>query len=452
MQSLHEAVARVVRFRVSYHVWKWYYVSHMQRRKSESVESWRARQKAYEDARKADPAKHAKRNADRRARYVPRPPRGPSDPVPAVPPMHEGHELAGVSTLTNEEGEVSATWNKTRVAGADVPPVAIPESFLLRRTSVMQGGDGSTKVQWSSYDQAAVDRWESVKVAVAAHCAEHVQAKPLRLLPSAVRDDDLITLYPIGDPHIGMLAWAKEVGEHFDVRIAQHELCECFRQLVERAPASAECIITELGDFWHAENDRQQTPRGGNKLDVDGRTGKVGEIGLAILDTIIDTALAKHARVRFRCVPGNHDPNLGQWLPEIMRRTYRNEPRVIVEDGFNRYQYDAFGRNIFGWAHGDGAKVDALESIMLADEPARCGAARFRYWHTGHRHHWETKEFRTCVVETHRTLAGRDAWHHGEGYRSGRALKATAYHREWGLDSSWVVGVERVRAALGKAA
>src|SRR5579875_2253484 len=246
----------------------------------------------------------------------------------------------------------------------------------------------------------------------------------------------------------GMLAWASEVGESFDLRIAERELCECMAQLVARSPAASEAIVCNLGDFWHAQDDKQTTPKSGNKLDVDGRFGKVGQVGLAIMRTLVDCALTKHERVRVRSIPGNHDPLAALWLPLYLRAVYEREPRVIVEDGFNPYQYDAFGRVLLGWAHGDGAKLEDLGQIMAADEPEKWGAAKFRYFHVGHVHHWSQKELRGIFVETHRTLAGRDAWHHHSGYRSGRALKAVAYHRRYGLDSVAVVGIERVRDAL----
>jgi hypothetical protein len=220
------------------------------------------------------------------------------------------------------------------------------------------------------------------------------------------------------------------------------------RQLVARSPASAEAIVTNLGDFWHAQDDNQRTPKGGNKLDVDGRAGKVGRVGLRIFQTLVDAALTKHARVRVRSIPGNHDPQSSFWLPLYLKAVYANDPRVTVEDGVNPYQFDVFGRVLLGWAHGDGAKLESLGEIMATDEPEKWGASAFRYWNTGHVHHWSQKELRGCFVDTHRTLAGRDAWSHHSGYRAGRALKAVAYHRLYGLDSVAVVGIERVRSAL----
>lgn len=391
------------------------------------------------------------RDRDRRAAkvagtYVPKPPRGPTTKPHYIP---DGHELGGVSRLTNRDGDVTSEWSKTRVAGAEQSPTDVPESFLLDSTSVMQRGDGSTVVQWSSYSARAVARWDAIKDAVTKHVTEYVRPIKPVAAPTAT-DDDRIVTYPLGDPHIGMLAWMNEVGESFDLRIAERELCECMSQLVARSPSTTEAIVVNLGDFWHSQDDNQRTPRGGNKLDVDGRAGKVGRVGLSILRRIVDACLTKHARVRVRSIPGNHDPQSSFWIPLWLKAVYSKEPRVIVEDGFNPYQYDVFGDTLLGWAHGDGAKLEALGEIMATDEPERWGAAKFRYWNTGHIHHWSQKELRGCVVDTHRTLAGRDAWHHHSGYRSGRALKSMTYHRLYGLDSMAVVGVERVRAALTK--
>lgn len=245
--------------------------------------------------------------------YVPRPLRGPATKPHYVP---DGHELGGVSRLSDAAGQTLQEWSKTRVAGADKPPVAIPASFLLDRASVMKRGDGSTVVEWASYKHDAVERWESIKEAIVEHIATYVRpAEPI--VAPTMTDDDRITLYPIGDPHIGMLAWAEEVGENFDLGMAERELCECLRQLVARSPATSEAIVANLGDFWHAENDQQRTQRSGNKLDVDGRAGKVARVGLRILRTIIDTALTKHAKVRVRSIPGNHDLSTALWATLI---------------------------------------------------------------------------------------------------------------------------------------
>lgn len=375
------------------------------------------------------------------------PPRGPQDKPHYIP---EGHELGGVSRLTGPSGELLEEWSKTRVAGAEKLPTEIPPSFLLDGTSLMKRGDGTTVVQWERWQQQRVEQWQAMRAAIVEHVATYVRPAPsVPERPVYQYEPDLITLYPIGDPHIGMLAWGHEVGGiSFDLKIAQAELQECMRQLVARSPDSERAIVTNLGDFFHAENDKQVTPQHGNKVDVDGRAGKVARVGLAILQTVIDTALTKHGHVTVRNIPGNHDPNASLWIPIYLGAYYRDEPRVTIEDAVNPYQYDRFGKNLFGWAHGDGCKIDDLPSIMAADVPKLWGETEHHVVHSGHVHHWQEKEFRACVVYTHRTLAPKDAWHNLNGYRSGQALKSLTYHREYGLDSIAIVGIERVRAAL----
>jgi hypothetical protein len=376
--------------------------------------------------------------------YVPHPPRGPKEEPHYIP---KGHELGGVSRLTDANGATKAEWSKTRVAGAENPPVAVPESFHATRTSVMRRGDGSTVAQWTSYEQASADRFDAIKTAIAEHIAEYVRPVAPIEAPT-VTDADRLVVYPLGDPHIGMLAWAAEVGESFDLAIAERELCECMKQLVARSPASEDAIVCNLGDFWHAQDDNQRTPKSGHKLDVDGRAGKVGRVGLRILRTIVDSALSRHKRVRVRSLPGNHDVTASLWLPLYLQAVYENEPRVTIEDAFNPYQYDVFGKNLLGWAHGDGAKLEDLGEVMATDQPELWGRTSHREWHCGHRHSENVRELRGCVVRTHRTLAGRDAWTHHSGYRSGRSLQALSYDRLFGLDSTVTVGIERVRAAL----
>jgi hypothetical protein len=42
------------------------------------------------------------------------------------------------------------------------------------------------------------------------------------------------------------------------------------------------------------------------------------------------------------------------------------------------------------------------------------------------------KEYRGGVVEYFRTLAARDAWHAGQGYRAGRDMRLIVMHKDYG--------------------
>jgi hypothetical protein len=415
----------------------------MSRRVTEMTEDQRRREREKHNAARATRARELNPGLPP---YEPRTPRGPSGERGAEPYIPEGHELHGVSDLTDAGGKTERRWNKTRKAPGKPSP--LPPGFdLPHRISRFTANDGGVHGQWSSYRVNEGERAAVLLQVIRDHVESLVQPLPPLTAPENCTDD-LLTIYPLGDPHIGMLAWAKEVGEHFDVKIATRELTQCVRNLVARAPASKRAIVTNLGDFFHAQDNKQVTPHGGNKLDVDGRFGKVARCGLDMMVGLVEAALQKHEHVTLRNVPGNHDEGACFWIAETLRREFKHEPRVTVEDAFSPYQFDMFGRVLLGWAHTDGAKPLQLGGLMATDAPEMWGATRFRYWHGGHVHHLSKTEIPGCVVETHRTLAGKDAWHNWRGYRAGRSLQAITYHREWGEDSRITEGIERVRAAI----
>jgi len=373
-----------------------------------------------------------------------RPPRGPSQ-KPAIP---EGHELSGVSTLTDANGGLKAEWAKTRVAG-DPEPAPPPPDFALRRLSTMQRGDGSEVIRWASYDREAADRFAAWERAVAGLVAT-VPAAVAVASPDHT-DADTLTVYPLGDPHIGMLAWSPEVGADFDSTIAVRDLSAAMALLVDGAPASERATIVNLGDYFHADDDSQRTPQSGHKLDVDTRRAKIFEAGLVCFRGMIDRALTKHRAVRVVNIPGNHDPNSAFVIASVLRAWYRDEPRVDVDPATSQFAYDRHGLNLIGYCHGPGAgqRHERLAGVMSTDQARAWGETEFRVWHTGDVHHLSRKEFPGVVVETHRTLATRDAWHHRSGYRSGQSLETITYHREFGEVARARVTLRRVREGKG---
>lgn len=383
------------------------------------------------------------RKAGRLPSKAPRPPRGPST-APAIP---EGHELAGVSTLTDDTGATKAAWNKTRVAGADAPPTAVPDTHLVKRTATLQRGDGSTVAQWVTTAADEVARETAMRDAWARHAAVYAGLAGTSAVPTTPADADLCALYPLGDPHIGMLSWAPESGTNWDLGIAARHFLACMRELVASAPPAERAIVVNLGDFLHAQDDMNVTPGHGNKLDVEGRFAKVLDTAHALMRGMVDAALAKHRHVTVRNLPGNHDPRVAAEISMWLRAVYEQEPRVTVADAYAAHQYDRFGATLIGWAHGDRGPGKELPAIMAVDQAAAWGETLFHVWHTGHVHHESTKEYPGCDVESHGILPPGDAWHAGR-YRSRRRMSVITLHRDYGEIARATVGIERVRAAL----
>jgi hypothetical protein len=394
------------------------------------------------------PEQHAALDRDNERKRVARGPSGKRHKDPAIE-IAAGLELRAQTTQVNVDGTLRTRYDKTQLAREPAQFATVPAGHHVTKTTTRLDADGRVGMQYvtAKHDEAArelamVDAWKRHAEVYKGLAVE--RAQPVHI------DDDLLAVYPLGDPHIGMLAWAPEVGEHFDLKIATRELLTCVRLMVDGAPPAKQAIITNLGDFLHAQDEQQRTPGHGHKLDVDGRFAKVLDAGHALLRAIVDTALSKHEHVTIRNLPGNHDPQVAAMLAMWLRAVYEREPRVTVADAFSPYQFDRFGCVLLGWAHGDGAKAEALPLLMANAKPQDWGATTEHVWHTGHVHHLSTKEYTGCVVETHRTMAGKDHWHTSKGYSAKRSLSMICYHNVHGELTRNRVGLESVRAAISK--
>jgi UDP-2,3-diacylglucosamine pyrophosphatase LpxH len=361
-------------------------------------------------------------------------------------PVPEGHRVRGNSTLYGADGSVEGQWVKSE-RDSDEPSAfaAVPEGHLVNKVSTLLDGQGKVRAQWLQAPKDEQTRWDQFWAACERNVARYKgAAEPAS--PPAFSDEETCTVYPLGDPHIGMLSWGAETGQDFDLQIAERDLIRAVDLLVDRAPASHLAILANVGDFFHAEDDAQRTPASGHKLDCDTRSAKITDVGFRIMRHLIDRLLVKHGMVRVVNVPGNHDPRTSRMMNMWLEAVYEREPRVFIEDNRNPYIYITHGRNLLGFAHGDGAKPEALPGIMAADRPAEWGCTDYRLWVTGHVHHQTRKEYPGCVVESFRTLAARDYWHAWKGYRSGQSLSCITLHESYGELTRSTVDIKLVRS------
>jgi hypothetical protein len=321
----------------------------------------------------------------------------------------------------------------------------IPSPLIIRGVSTLYGADGTVQAQWvkSQLDRGsareAIEEWVSWLVQDAKGLAPTVP-------PPAISNDDLLAVYPMGDPHMGMYAWGAETGDDFDLEIAERHIMGAIDRLVASAPAAATAILAELGDFFHADNDDARTPKSGHALDVDTRWPKVMQVGLRCLVYVIKRCLEKHRLVIVRAVRGNHDPYSSYALALALDAYFHSEPRVKVDLSPSPFWYYRFGKVLIGVTHGDTCKPERLPGIMAADRAEDWGITKHRYWYTGHVHHTSKREFPGVVQESFRTLAAKDAWHTGAGYRSGRDMQAIILHRDHGERERHICNVGELAA------
>lgn len=254
---------------------------------------------------------------------------------------------------------------------------------------------------------------------------------------------DAIAVYPMGDPHFGMFAWGEESEADFDLKIAEASLCAAVDRLVDTVPACEEALIINLGDFFHADNSASRT-QSGHILDTDTRWAKVLRVGIKAIRQCIESALSKHKNVSVINAIGNHDEHTAMFLSVALSNIYESEPRVTIIDNPTMKHYYRFGNNLFGVHHGHTIRMKDLPMQMAADRPKDWGETKHRFIFTGHIHHDSKIEesWSGVVVESFRTLAPKDSYHAGRGYKSARDMKSILFHKEFGEIERHTVNVD----------
>ena len=299
---------------------------------------------------------------------------------------------------------------------------------------------------WIKADASKQHALDALQAACEAILGQSKGCLPPVATPAAC-DADLLTVIPMGDPHFGLLTWAAEVGDNFDLKVAEQLTCDAVDRLAQSGPPSHTAMLLNLGDFYHADNGTNRTPKSSAPLDVDGRFDKIAAVGIGAMVRCIRRLLEKHQVVIVRNNRGNHDPHQAGMLTLALQGWFHNEPRVQIETTPSSFYYYRWGKTLIGSTHGDGAKLADLPLIMASDAPDDWAAAKYRVWHCGHFHHDQLKEHPGCTVETHRTLAAGDAWHRHSGYRSGRDMKAIIYSKQYGEVTRIRCGIAMLEAA-----
>lgn len=355
--------------------------------------------------------------------------------------------IKGESIFRGPDGEERGRWEKTKLAGREDEEVHhVPDPKKITKISTQYDQVGKVTQQWIAESPDAARREELWRA-----FGEELKADLPRVKPQkapAGTDADLMACYPVGDHHMGMLAWAIETGgDNYDIAIAEQLLDDAFRHLTAAAPKCGLALIAFLGDFMHYDSWAAVTPAHKNLLDADGRFPKMVRAAIRSMRRSVDYALARHDRVHVIIEPGNHDPASSIFLMESLALFYEREPRVTIDTSPSRYHYFTFGKVMIGTHHGDGTKPENLPGIMAADRPEEWGRTEFRYILTGHVHSRTARDFPGCTWESMRVLAPLDGWAAQKGYRSIRDMRAIIMHREYGEVSRLTVNPKMFASA-----
>lgn len=309
--------------------------------------------------------------------------------------------------------------------------------FLTKRISTARREDGSIALQWHIQEPEKASLEE-----IQDHLLDVFSSiKPCKPLPQPKKTlSDLASCYIIGDHHLGMTACSEETGQDWDLEKSEQILIESTQKLVARSPDSHTGYLINLGDFMHADDKTNRTPRSGHALDSE-HFCKVARRAGILQKTLVELMLQKHKKVEVINVRGNHDPNSGMWLNEVLRAYFLNNKRVNIAQNLHKFLWFTWGKNLVVTHHGDGINWARMHQSVVSNLSKEWGESDYRFGWTGHLHHEESKEIGGMKFERFGVLPPPDAWHSGEGYGSQRSMTCIVLHKTQGLDTRYQVTV-----------
>jgi hypothetical protein len=302
------------------------------------------------------------------------------------------------------------------------------DPYAVKGTSTLYGPDGVPIIQWV---KTSIEHEKLLAIMREAVNEMKQDVKPIRPIKLVTKknDADLLNLYTLSDAHIGMLAWHEDGGADWDIKIAEKSIIDAFVHLVSCSPDAKHGFFAQLGDGLHSDGMIPVTPAHGHVLDQDGRFHKVVRTAIRIFRTVITMLLEKHQQVTVLMAQGNHDPASSVWLQEMFAVLYEKNPRVNIIVSPKPYYAQQHGDVMLGFHHGHKATPQKLPDVFMGEFREMYGRTKQTYIHCGHRHSVQVVEFNSAVVEQHRTITARDAHASHSGYKSGRSMNVTTYHK-----------------------
>ena len=360
--------------------------------------------------------------------------------------------------ITSDPRQFRRYWaniQQRAAAGGYAPEAGIVQTMaqgekLSKRSYLYNNQTGETHLTWYKTDlkaEAVANAWQEA-------AREFAASLPKIKIPSAPKSPckDRIPWFNIGDAHIGMVAYAPEVGHNFDLKIAEAELCKALEIAISDSPNSERCVIQDMGDGTHAENFAGLTEASGHALDLDTRFPKMVHVYIRTMRYIIDRALSKYKFVDVIINQGNHSRTNDIWMKELLAAAYNTE-RLNVLDNTNVFIPYRMGNTFVMCHHSDKCKPNRLASVMATDYPQDWGESIYRYVDIGHIHHgMQLKEFPGVRIESFNQLAPRDKFAHDGGWRSRSLLTVVDRSKTYGEVARRTVPVERVKDILSQCA
>ena len=320
----------------------------------------------------------------------------------------------------------------------------VPDTHVAQGVSTYYDKEGKPAAQWVKSNLRQEVYNEIIQGAIKQFIAEVPQLPA----PAGPTDfsTDVIPWIQIGDAHIGLLAHESEVGENFDLKIAERELCGAFSILLDEMPNCERCVINDLGDGTHYENISGTTEASGHILDYDSRFPQMVDTIVRIMRFAVDKALTKAKHVDVIINQGNHSRTNDFWLSALLRAVYEHTGRVHVLSNNSVFIPYRMGNTLVMTHHSDKCKPSRLAHVMATDFAKDWGETEFRYIDIGHVHHsMVVKEHPGVFVESFNHLAAMDRYAHDGGWRNRKSITIVLRSRTYGEIGRRVLSIKEIR-------
>jgi len=331
-----------------------------------------------------------------------------------------GHVLKRLRARASKKGHAPGHWT------AGVAP-----GFTMGKVTVQRGPLGVERV-WERQHP------ESVALeTLIARCEERLADFPAftpRPAPVAAEGETakLTNFLGLFDLHIGESISSDDPAGRWNLAIARRTIIASVDHAIAKAPKAKRIVLCFGGDVAHYDSLKPVTPKSRHVLNADGDASDMADAVIDVAYHAIDAALASHDEVHLIWAAGNHDEYTAVWMPRMIARTYRDEPRLKVI--YSRVPYYAllFGKVMICVHHGHGAKLTELAGKFAAMFRSLWGQAEYAYAHAGHQHHIHAKEKDGMLATQHPSLAPSDDYALSKGLVSRRGCKMITYHDDFG--------------------
>jgi hypothetical protein len=350
---------------------------------------------------------------------------------------HDFNKTFAAKELGLNESAVRRRFTEAKVRGLHLSGGA-QQAMAGAKLSGQEVDGGWRHIYNSDGDKIETVRWSAPKLEL--HIGELMERATVAFstLPKAPAIPspkhtaaDLLTLYPLFDVHLGMHAWGDETGgDNYDLKLSVSDMHMAVGNVMALSPDSAEAILLIGGDFFHGDDNTNQTPRNHHPLDVDGRHFKVLDTGIEVVAGTIERLASKHKRVTVRVLRGNHDEHSHMVLTLALAQRYRGHERITVDKSPRDIFMHQWGKCLIAAHHGDKAKPERL-AMILAEICPFWSTSPYRIVFTGHKHNQKSEDFPGIAWEQFRAFCPPDAY--GAQFAPRRALHALTFHRDHGL-------------------